>query len=683
MQARSSLPVTAAALLALGAFALFERTGQTAASAELPGELLLLGFEEAEIQKWPESLKVTREAGKTKDGRSFLSLRTAFSTWQLWEGKASQGKYAMGLAPVRTGDDIPFDFKVPAEPQRFYGVFRDNWGQGNLLNTCGTFRRIMPHDWSAYEVLRLDIYAEEVAQTVRVQLEDEEIAPPVVREVVVTPGKWTTLEIDLREAAKARKLDLTRMATLLVAVVKADGKLTQSPSAWLDNIRLSSAKTPASFAVVRDKSPLDLPDYYQADSKPAPERLPAAKPDRTPLARTEKPIVISLEKSLAVSPVGWAAAYDNQHLLVGLCDHSNAYALQSLDGGQTWKGLDGGAKPSLVPINLPLDHQSGRGDVVGRRADLVLLTNKGCNGPGLSSLRWFSQKLTFTGLGGQGWQLDKTPALVDCDLRHCASNQSVIRTADGRLWAAYGLVGRLGTNQINVRYSDDDGVTWKASREGTSGVIPGSIYSGKDGVGFGYTFEEPCLVPFGAGVACIWEETSYHKPGKLLWARFDGAKWSAIEQIDAPPRAGNVWCRPQLHAVSVAGKEIFLASGFRNGVLHFRDGKWHRLQIDVPFGARLSVAGDATVVVIAASSETPDPRKGPMVIRAWQRSATGQWSGPRELAREEHPLSEMHALNELRPGLAVQPYAPPNFVPIAWSCRNQTWVKFLRVPVGE
>jgi hypothetical protein len=30
----------------------------------------------------------------------------------------------------------------------------------------------------------------------------------------------------------------------------------------------------------------------------------------------------------------------------------------------------------------------------------------------------------------------------------------------------------------------------------------------------------------------------------------------------------------------------------------------------------------------------------------------------------------------------VQPYAPPNCVPIAWTCEVQKWIKVLRVPVG-
>jgi hypothetical protein len=43
----------------------------------------------------------------------------------------------------------------------------------------------------------------------------------------------------------------------------------------------------------------------------------------------------------------------------------------------------------------------------------------------------------------------------------------------------------------------------------------------------------------------------------------------------------------------------------------------------------------------------------------------------------------VQGLNELRPELVVQAYAPPNFVPIAWSCEGQRWIKFLCVPVGD
>src|SRR5262249_43302258 len=234
-------------------------------SAEPPSEKLLLGFEEAEVKQWAEALKGTRTDAKTKEGTSYVHLVTgpngspSAQQWRFFKGKASQGDYAMGLSLM--GPSEGHAFKVPADAQRYFSMYRNNGLTVYALNTCGTFRRLMPMDWSAYDRLRLDVYCEDVAQTIRVQLEDEEIAPPVDRPMVVKPGKWTTLEIALRAAEKTRRLDLKRMATLVVAVVKAEGKPTKNPSALLDNVRLSSASAPTTLPVVRDDSPLDLPEY--------------------------------------------------------------------------------------------------------------------------------------------------------------------------------------------------------------------------------------------------------------------------------------------------------------------------------------------------------------------------------------------------------------------------------------
>src|SRR6185369_12847 len=129
-------------------------------------------------------------------------------------------------------------------------------------------------------------------------------------------------------------------------------------------------------------------------------------PDRTPL-KLDKPLVIPTEKTGLVTPVGWAAAYDNQRLLLGYhlgansAGVANILLLQSLDGGRTWRGLDGKEKPTPLYLFNP-DHGSGRGDVVGARADVLLFNNLGCAGPNIASLRLFARKLTFT---GKGWEL--------------------------------------------------------------------------------------------------------------------------------------------------------------------------------------------------------------------------------------------------------------------------------------
>src|SRR6185503_5828755 len=92
------------------------------------------------------------------------------------------------------------------------------------------------------------------------------------------------------------------------------------------------------------------PEYYRA-GKPLPEKLPLGQPDRTPL-KLDKPLVIPTEKTGLVTPVGWAAAYDNQRLLLGYhlgansAGVANILLLQSLDGGRTWRGLDGKEKPT-------------------------------------------------------------------------------------------------------------------------------------------------------------------------------------------------------------------------------------------------------------------------------------------------------------------------------------------------
>src|SRR5262249_10194018 len=159
---------------------------------------------------------------------------------------------------------------------------------------------------------------------IRVTLEDDEIAPPFVRNVKAPVGKWATVEIDLREAERVRRLDLKTMATLTVAIVASEAPLEKPATALMDNLRLCRKTTAATLPVVRDKSSLELPAYYKASSKPVLEKMPDLKPDRTPL-KLEKPFVIETGQLASVSYMGWAAAYDNQNLLVGFGGNKDGF----------------------------------------------------------------------------------------------------------------------------------------------------------------------------------------------------------------------------------------------------------------------------------------------------------------------------------------------------------------------
>ena len=200
-------------------------------------------------------------------------------------------------------------------------------------------------------------------------------------------------------------------------------------------------------------------------------------------------------------------------------------------------------------------------------------------------------------------------------LRHCNSNQSIVRASTGRLYAAYGYTSRLGTMAVGVRHSDDDGRTWNSWRAGKNGVLPSGLHSQEEGIGFGYTFEEPCLVPLGEHVACIWCRRIGYEYREIQWTRFDGQKWSPVEVIvETKKRDSYNPTRPAIHAVSVGGREIFMVNALYKGVLHFQDGAWTLEAEDIPAGSRISVAGDKHIVVIAAHGKESDsehqPRRG-------------------------------------------------------------------------
>jgi hypothetical protein len=192
-------------------------------------------------------------------------------------------------------------------------------------------------------------------------------------------------------------------------------------------------------------------------------------------------------------------------------------------------------------------------------------------------------------------------------------------------------------------------------------------------------------VPYGEnGIACFWywvsgSEEVYDSTDILRWARFDGKTWSPIETIDLGKsvRGERAHLRPSVHAVSLAGKEIFLASKYFKGILHYDGSGWKKECPEIPAGSRISAAGDKAVIVFAIVDEEK-------AINCWRRLPGGKWAGPLQLAKEETPIfMEKGFQRGRRPGLVVQAYAPPNFVPIAWTCKDKRWIKFLRVPVGE
>ncbi|MHC4402034.1 MAG: hypothetical protein ACYTG0_20370 [Planctomycetota bacterium] len=101
-------------------------------------------------------------------------------------------------------------------------------------------------------------------------MEDEDIMPPVVRSVLVEPGEWTTVEVDLGAAAEQRGLDPKYMATLRIGFALIDPETATKegrrsggpPSALLDNLRLCGQTASARLPLVRDDRPHRLPALF-------------------------------------------------------------------------------------------------------------------------------------------------------------------------------------------------------------------------------------------------------------------------------------------------------------------------------------------------------------------------------------------------------------------------------------
>src|SRR5262245_11914213 len=357
-------------------------------------EKLLFGFELDELNKIAKIPSATKGPPKEVEGGFDLAFSAAAggSTWKVRSAQASEGKYSLfcesreeSAHPPTIGSPRAYwipRWPQPAEQLPYYEGLQKYQKFG--LNTLGLMSRTGIKDWSGWDLLRFDVYCEgQDEHMVQVALEDELIEPPLVRNVKVKAGNWVTVEVDLQAGAKLRGLDLRRMASLFFF------PLPRKPvKAWFDSVRLCRAGTPAKHSTVRDDSPLELPAYYQPSAKSQPEVLPAFKPNHASI-KLQDPFLIKVSDKkviegnvggagffpyIAVAPCGWAGAYDNDHLLLGFTSFGggNCHTLQSLDGGKTWRGLDGGEAPTAVPNYNP-DHGSGRGDMVGARSDMLLM----------------------------------------------------------------------------------------------------------------------------------------------------------------------------------------------------------------------------------------------------------------------------------------------------------------------
>jgi len=683
-------------LLAVSPVAGLFNAGQAYAADN--SEKLLMGFEKADVEKLKELKKVKHHwihnVKEVQDGWD-VKFTSGYSPQPLLIRKsdATEGQYSV-LSKAYRGN--PYgkrknykDIKhLAPDVYRYYRwtpFWRISFGPYRF------FRKFIEYDWSGHSFFRFDVKSAADKLSIRVMIEDEDIDPPIMRIVEIPKGKWVTVEVDLDKAVKIRGLDLKKILNFCILVEETSGGKFS-----LDNIRIGKKGSRPKLSVVKDSTPMKLPEiFFNNTSPPGPRKNPV-KPDRTPL-KHEKPIVIDMadclklkgvqyitpdlperSKCVSVSPVGFIGAYDNRHMLLGFTlgrpiitkvRPSQVLVKETNDGGRTWNIVK---HEHEAKINV--DHGSSHGSVVDGSGDCIFFSSLGCGSGGgwVPYPRFWSLRTFFT---GKKWKnikcLDydnkKTVGLADCEARHCISSGTCIRLKNGRLWASWGYLGRLGYIAVAAKYSDDNGTTWRSWREGKTAIIPGSMDKSRLRYNT-YNLPRCGITYYKDHVAVIWS----HENG-VFWSYFDGKAWSDPVLVDKSSE--KLWYCNDLYVVTQGDKDIFVTAKQIKGILHWDGKAWKK---EVPGCTPLSPLAVAGGKVFAFSPEKEG--NGFKLVR-YKRSRSGQWDGGKVLVTEKSPLSRRWRGGGIRKPIVVQPYSPPNFIPVAWATENDKMsIKVLRVP---
>ena len=656
--------------------------GFTSTVSSRPAEKLILGFEKAELNKGayisPEE-KPGRESWfyllEQSEGFDFAARfewpgeTNRAWTWHCRPGAHTEGNLALvaNVAPADR-DTTTGTYRQTEYLSYFYPNIRRGFIEARLLMT--SFQWLVKarpdlRDWSNYDLLRVDIKSNGTPVKLWLALEDNVLEPPVVRTYQVPADQWVTLELNLREAQRVRDLDLTKITNFWLTA-----RSSVQATVRIDNIRIARLGTPARNELLQDDSTMAVP-VVRRKRPEVPSTSSKVKPDRT-IVKLEKPVVVA---SGSIVPFGWTTAYDNKFIFVAYSTKDKtdpeakdeARAVFTDDGGLSWKQL-------VDPAARNLDHGTARGCAIDASGEGVAVSSgPGCAGLGNANPRQHLTKYTFT---GEGWQAEH-PVILDSDIRHCASNASVVRLRNGpfkgRLWASWGQIGREHAIAVHVEFSDDDGRTWIPWGKGAA--LPGSQSADwSDGT---YGYPETVVCPYEDHVACFWR----HKRGcGVKWSVFDGSDWSAPSEI-SPITLDDMdgAYRATMSAVTRGNREIFFTATGLKTVLRWDGKSWRAEPIRIEDGGMLSLAGD--VVAVFTSGKINRRWKGirwqrRTVLRCFQLLPGGRWEGPVDLT-PEFDIDEYRSLA----GFSVPAYAPENFVPLAWSDCGDGLVKLLKVPV--
>jgi hypothetical protein len=257
--------------------------------------------------------------------------------------------------------------------------------------------------------------------------------------------------------------------------------------------------------------------------------------------------------------------------------------------------------------------------------------------------------------------------IVGGETRGCSQGRRLVVLPGGRIWVAYRVHERQGLGcRIHALYSDDGGMNWRGA--GVNGELTGTLADtlvggpSEEDSGIRKPLCDPLFIaPYGEHVAVFW--------GK--WSYFDGSKWS-----DPQPIVSKLLKRPvTYHSLVTSGKEVILATS--KGLIIHSGTAWR--DDESLKSAFLTVCGGTDGSGKLAGFSVEPKGEGSRLL-FWRRAGDGAWSS-REIAAEPLPIMFNLRGEEAPACVAVPRSSPPNYAPVAWTCKGQAWVKVLRVPV--
>jgi hypothetical protein len=544
---------------------------------------------------------------------------------------------------------------APGEMYTFPGRHKDRFSGKRVIFSCRLFpvpekalkassikiygKEVKAPDWGGYDVIRVDI------KTTRDMLIwwgiiDMKIQPPIVGNFNLKPGKWHTLEIDLEQAEKERKLDLSNMSAMwMYAGPDGGGEIA--------DFRLEKRGIKPKYTILRDPEALKVPEEPEKESPPALD----IKPDLSVLKESKIIVFNTLGEARVFNANSrghsncTAAVFDKNHICLIYTQrykrhypsastdfykyrpYNEFFAAQTLDGGNTWKGLGDDKKPTHIIIDRATHFK-----LIDNRGDIVEWNQNGCqSGPAGPWHRL--RKYTFT--GSKGWVRWDKDRVLDEEARHCTHGKmDFVRTPDGRIWGALGIEGRWYPDVANThaKYSDTDGKHWFSWDKGFTARIPEMKNQGVAGI-----------APYKGYVAVIT-----NRPSLLTW--YDGEKWA--KPLPFPTK--------YIRSMTSVGKNneyIIVATYAKEGVVRWDGNEWK-----TEIAARMNICKSGNSLM----GFEPGKKGG---LSVYYRPENGKWTGPEKIDLE--PFVD----------ICIPRFCPPNLGAVVYVPKeNPKQIKVLMIP---